>query len=78
MVEVCNSLLPQGMAEIENMYASSVTKLLNSVAYTFHSNVFMKWLGSEPFGELGYVLYNDDLMTVQAHVISSNCFTTTV
>ena len=43
------------MAEIENMYASSVTKLLKSVSYTFHSNIFMKLLGSEPFEELGYV-----------------------
>ena len=48
-------LLPQGMAEIESTYASSVIKLLKSVSYTFHSNVLMQWLGSDPFEELGYV-----------------------
>ena len=43
------------MAEIESTYASSVTKLLKSISYTFHSNLLMQWLGSEPFEELGYV-----------------------
>ena len=49
-------LLLQGMAEIESTYASSVSKLLKSISYTFHSNVLMQWLGSEPFEELGYVM----------------------
>lgn len=43
------------MSEIESTYASSVTKLLKSVSYTFHSSVLMQWLGSDPFEELGYV-----------------------
>lgn len=45
----------KGMAEIEGTYASSVTKLLKSISYTFHSNVLMQWLGSDPFEELGTV-----------------------
>jgi len=52
-------LLPQGMAEIESTYASSVIKLLKSVSYTFHSNVLMQWLGSDPFEELGDVSLRD-------------------
>ena len=50
---ICRFSMLQGMAEIENTYATSVTKLLKSTSYTFHSNILMQWLGSEPFEELG-------------------------
>ena len=53
MIVIGCFLLLQGMAEIENTYATSVTKLLKSTSYTFHSNILMQWLGSGPFEELG-------------------------
>ena len=48
------SSLFQEMASVERSYSVSIHKLLNSTAYTFHSNILMKWLGSEPYEEIGY------------------------
>ena len=42
------------MAEVEHNYAARILKLLGSSNYTFHSNILMQWLGSDPFEEIGY------------------------
>lgn len=43
------------MAATEKRYSASISKLLESASYTFHSNILMQWLGSDPFEEIGFV-----------------------
>lgn len=43
------------MADVEHSYAARILKLLESSNYTFHSNILMQWLGSDPFEERGCV-----------------------
>ena len=43
------------MSELEHYYAARVLKLLESANYTFHSNILMQWLGTDPYHESGYV-----------------------
>ena len=49
----CVCLSPQAVAEVERSYSSSIHRLLQSTAYTFHSNLLMQWLGNEPYEEIG-------------------------
>lgn len=44
----------QEIAEVEQSYSSSILRLLRSTSYTFHSNILVQWLGSEPYEEIGY------------------------
>ncbi len=41
----------QSMADVELAYSQSISRLVRSSAYTFHSNILMQWLGSEPYEE---------------------------
>ena len=49
----CVCLSHQAVAEVERSYSSSIHRLLQSTAYTFHSNLLMQWLGNEPYEEIG-------------------------
>lgn len=41
------------MAAAERRYSTSISKLMESASYNFHSNILMQWLGSDPFEEIG-------------------------
>ena len=47
--------LLQEVGDVEQNYSNSIQKLLRSSSYSFHSNILMKWLGSEPYQEIGYI-----------------------
>ena len=48
----------QEVGEVEQNYSNSIQKLLRSSSYSFHSNILMRWLGSEPYQEIGWVRQN--------------------
>ena len=54
-VEIVRCVLEfcKAVAEVERSYSSSIHRLLQSTAYTFHSNLLMQWLGNEPYEEIG-------------------------
>lgn len=56
LVSISSILSParQEVAEVERSYSSSIHGLVRSSAYTFHSNILMQWLGSEPYEEIGW------------------------
>lgn len=43
----------QEVGDVEQNYSNSIQKLLRSSSYSFHSNILMKWLGSDPYQEIG-------------------------
>ena len=45
--------LLQEVGDVEQDYSNSIQKLLRSSSYSFHSNILMKWLGSDPYKEIG-------------------------
>ncbi|XP_019852579.1 PREDICTED: uncharacterized protein LOC109582354 isoform X1 [Amphimedon queenslandica] len=51
----CISDFYKDMSELEHYYAARVLKLLESANYTFHSNILMQWLGTDPYHESGTV-----------------------
>lgn len=51
----------QSVADVELSYSQSIGRLVRSSAYTFHSNILMQWLGSEPYEEIGWVTYTAGL-----------------
>lgn len=55
LINQCHACNMQSMSDVEQSYSQSIARLVRSSAYTFHSNILMQWLGSDPYEEIGYV-----------------------